>query len=671
MSSNPIRVCDGMRRTRLSAIVIALTSLLCSTVFAQSDNFDDMFFDDMPPISGDFLNDEPPLSDAAAYVTVVTARDIEHFGYRTLAEIISTQAGFYVSDDGLRPSLGVRGFSSPGELNSRILLMLNGQRLNDGGFDGWFAGENGPIDVLNIERIEIIRGPGTSAFGANAWAGVINIKTKSGRQRDGVDAYLQLDDRDRQVASLAFGQRYANGLDIDLSARVLRAGAESAVQLPEISPSHADALRPTLDIRDGESAFLQAAFGNWFAQYGITDYEKSSPIDAFGSGFSNGVGVVRDLQRFGMLQWHHVSAAGTETHVRLHQEATELGLTSLSASTTPTATNGQQQFTYIDSSSTTIEADVSRTLGIHQVSGGVFVSRQSPLFSFTSRNGILLASNRSRSTFRSVFAQDEVRLSENISAIVGLRVDKRGETGAVISPRLAWVQHIPGHFDLKILLGEASRRPNWLEDSDGFTQKAELSDIDDEDIHTFEVQFAALPGRPYWHVSLYDYRIDEQIVPTFSQDGVGLQYINSSAKTRSRGIELERRWRLPAANLAFNLTYTRSEDETTGLRSPFSPRVMGNLRVSNVSLGKRLTMSGELRYRGDQLTARRETSPSTFQVFASMRWQPWADRNFAVILRARNLGDRTALDPVSGFYPVDQLQQPGRTLALELDWRSQ
>jgi iron complex outermembrane receptor protein len=124
---------------------------------------------------------------APSSVTVITAEEIRHYGWRTLADILNSQRGFYSSNDRNYSYVGVRGFLRPGDYDSRLLLLLNGHRMNDNLYDSAYFGAEFLLDVDLIDRIEIVRGPGSSLFGTNAVFGVINVITREPTARPSVE----------------------------------------------------------------------------------------------------------------------------------------------------------------------------------------------------------------------------------------------------------------------------------------------------------------------------------------------------------------------------------------------------------------------------------------------------------------------------------------------------
>ncbi len=126
-------------------------------------------------------------SEAPSSVTVITADEIQKYGYRTLADILKTVPGFFVTNDRNYSSVGVRGFARPGDFNTRVLLLVDGHRLNDNVYDEAMIGTEFPINIDLIQRMEVIRGPVSSLYGSNALFAVINIITKRGRNINGLE----------------------------------------------------------------------------------------------------------------------------------------------------------------------------------------------------------------------------------------------------------------------------------------------------------------------------------------------------------------------------------------------------------------------------------------------------------------------------------------------------
>ena len=123
---------------------------------------------------------------APSTATVITAEDIANIGARTLSEALETVPGLHVSRDSLQnsyaPTYGMRGIltgSSP-----HVLMLVNGIPRTSvylGNSDATLV----ELPVDNIARIEIIRGPGSAVYGADAFAGTINVITKTAADIDG------------------------------------------------------------------------------------------------------------------------------------------------------------------------------------------------------------------------------------------------------------------------------------------------------------------------------------------------------------------------------------------------------------------------------------------------------------------------------------------------------
>ena len=127
------------------------------------------------------------VTEAPSSVTIVTAEQIRRYGFRTLADVLRSVRGFYVTYDRNYSYVGVRGFSRPGDYNARVLLLIDGHRLNDNVFGSALIGSEFPLDIALIERLEIIRGPSSSLYGTSAFFAVINVITRDTQQVRGTE----------------------------------------------------------------------------------------------------------------------------------------------------------------------------------------------------------------------------------------------------------------------------------------------------------------------------------------------------------------------------------------------------------------------------------------------------------------------------------------------------
>ncbi|MBE0603558.1 MAG: TonB-dependent receptor plug domain-containing protein, partial [Deltaproteobacteria bacterium] len=118
---------------------------------------------------------EQKSSEAPTYASVVTAEDIRRNGYRTLADLLRTVPDVFVTNDRNYSYVGIRGFQPPGDYNTRVLLRVDGHRMNNAVYDQAMIGNEFPIDIDLVERVEIVRGPSSSLYGSNAFFGVINV----------------------------------------------------------------------------------------------------------------------------------------------------------------------------------------------------------------------------------------------------------------------------------------------------------------------------------------------------------------------------------------------------------------------------------------------------------------------------------------------------------------
>ena len=121
---------------------------------------------------------EQKQQQVAAAISIITRKDIRTYGWRTLNEALASLPGIHATNDYQYDYLGTRGFSQPGDFNSRILITINGNRINDATYDQGPTGRDFPLDIDLIERIEFIPWSGSTTYGLNAMLGIVVISLK-------------------------------------------------------------------------------------------------------------------------------------------------------------------------------------------------------------------------------------------------------------------------------------------------------------------------------------------------------------------------------------------------------------------------------------------------------------------------------------------------------------
>lgn len=118
------------------------------------------------------------VEDAPSSVSIITSQELRAMGYPTIAEAVRGIRGVFVGDDTSYTNVGFRGFAPPGDYGDHVLVLVDGQPTNDDYVGSSYVGYDGRADIDDIQRIEIVRGPGSALYGTGAFFGVINLVTR-------------------------------------------------------------------------------------------------------------------------------------------------------------------------------------------------------------------------------------------------------------------------------------------------------------------------------------------------------------------------------------------------------------------------------------------------------------------------------------------------------------
>jgi iron complex outermembrane receptor protein len=173
-----------MRSTRRFGIVIALAGTSLSFGQTTLPDFSNLSLDQLANIKiTSFTNKEQKLSQVAGAVYVITQEQIAHSGLTSVPELLRLAPGVDVAQvNGNQWSVSVRG--PVGAYANKLLVLIDGRSIYSPLFSGVYW-ELGMPMIDDIERIEVIRGPGATIWGANAVLGVVNIITRNSRDTHG------------------------------------------------------------------------------------------------------------------------------------------------------------------------------------------------------------------------------------------------------------------------------------------------------------------------------------------------------------------------------------------------------------------------------------------------------------------------------------------------------
>ena len=248
---------------------------------------DQILFQEIPTVVG-ASKYEQKTTEAPSYISIVTADEIKRYGYRNLAEIVGSVAGFYSNYDRTNNYIGLRGLSLPGDYNTRVLVMLNGHRLNENIYDSTGFGIDGIVDVDLIEQVEIIRGPGSSLYGSNAFLGVINIITKRGRNYKGPQVSAGAGSYETYQGRGTYGDRYSNGVELLLSGTYYNSQGKDRLYYSEFdSPDTHNGHAERADGYQSHNLFTSISYGDVTLEGAYVRRRKQLPTAPYDTVFND------------------------------------------------------------------------------------------------------------------------------------------------------------------------------------------------------------------------------------------------------------------------------------------------------------------------------------------------------------------------------------------------
>lgn len=605
-------------------------------------------------------------SEAPASVSVVTADDIRQKGYRTLADALRSVPGVFTTYDRNYHYLGIRGFNRPGDFDTRVLLLADGHRVNNNVYDTATIGTEFPIDLALVDRIEVIRGPGSSLYGSNAFFGVINVVTKKGRDIGGFEASGSVGSFQNYEGRFTYGNRFENGLEILASATYFDSDGPDLFfeEFRDSTPSGGHTTGTDYD--GAQRLFAQAGLGEFTLRGAYATREKGIPTGAYGTVFDDDENATIDAQGYLDLEYDHAFDERFALVARLYYDDYRYRgryVYDVSEDETPLLLPNKDRAVgqlWGSELKLTVDAIPDNRITL----GGEFQHN----FRQDQENYDDLGTyfEDSRETLDwGVYLQDEFRLLESLILNAGLRYDHYETFGGSLNPRAALIFSPAEATTLKLLYGTAFRSPNSYESyyDDGETQKA-TGDLDPETIATYEIVVEQLIGTRYRATAAaYHYDIDD-LISLETDPADGLLVFDNTDSVGADGLELEfaGQWK---EGLRGSVSYAiqRAENEDTDETLTNSPEHLAKLGVVVPLIDDRLFagievqfMSGRETLSGGRVDANVVTNGTLFGARLL--------ENLDVSMSLYNVFDQEYGDPGSAEHVQDSITQDGTTFRL-------
>ncbi len=566
---------------------------------------------------------------APAVTSVITAQDIEAMGARTLEDALQTVPGllvhYYYNNE---ERYNVRGIYASS--NEGVLVLLNGIRINNAR-NGGKAPSWASFPVSQISRIEIIRGPGSAVYGADAFAGVVNIVSKTTQDIDGTEVGIRIGNNNTQDAWLVHGSQ-RHGFDItamlnlentDGHQRTIESDAQTVFDQmfgteASLAPGPYGSEITGYDVR------LDVAKQHWRFRTGLhkgndmgtgagiaqsldphtPEYEESINVDLTYSNaaFSKNWGVDAQLSYLS-LEWgadlmvYPPGAFGGAYPIGFigKPEGTELQ-TSFSLSGFYRGLNQHLIRVGIGYAEHDLyEVKELRNFGVNPFTG----ENISPTEFVQVGDTSAISTPESYRNNGYVFIQDTWTINSQWELTSGVRYDNYSDFGSTINPRIGLVWEPHTDWIVKLLYGRAFRAPGFQE---LYQQNNPVSlgnpNLDPEKIETMEVAFDyRVTSSLHLALNVFNYELEDKII-LIPQDGNTFSYANA-ASWKGKGAEFEMRWKTSSrSSLLFNYSYQNSEDDN-GDSLPYGSQQVAYLR-GDLLLGSLWYVDGQVNWVGDR-----------------------------------------------------------------------
>jgi outer membrane cobalamin receptor len=603
---------------------------------------------------------EQKVTEAPASVTIVTAADIRNFGYNTLSDILASVPGFYSRYDRDYSYVGVRGFERTNDYNLRTLLLIDGHRANDNIYNSALVGTEGVLNVDDIDRVEVIRGPSSSIYGTGAFFAVINVITRSGRELNGTEVSGAGGSWDTGAARISWGGKKGDGPEVFVEGSAYHSGGQDFT-FPEFNdpgnPLSANQGRAVgVDGDDAYRFFGKASVGRFTVEAAHSSREKVIPTAPYGTLFNDPDNKTTDQRSF--LDLKYDGALGEKTSLLGRVYADRYYYRGDYDYPPPGGQYVEKAYGYTSGleAQFTARPDDKNTL----LAGGEFRDHWRQDFYARDTLGSYFNEHRSSDDW-ALFIQDQFVPSKRLLLNAGARYDRYRSFGGSTNPRIAVIYTPIDRTTLKFLYGRAFRAPSAQELYYGAGANPDLGP---ETIHTAEFVLEQYVGHGLRISGTYfRNRVDNLI----SFDTTTLLFENAmTIDSDGSEVGLEQHWDNGAAvRVDYALQDTRVR--ATGEHLGNSPRHLAKFHLTLPILGEKLSAGAEVQYTGDRVTLLGNEVGGYTVVNLTLLSRHLA-RGLDLSGSIYNLLDKAYEDPGGSGNLQDALAQDGRHFRIKLTW---
>ncbi len=610
---------------------------------------------------------EQTISEAASSVTIVTAEDIQRHGYRSLPDVLAATRGFYLSYDRNYTFLGARGFSRPSDFNNRILVLVDGNAINEGIFGGSPMGGELGVPMSGLERIEIVRGPGSALYGTGAIFAVINLITRAPDERAGLTGAVRGGSYGARGGSLEYRGNVGRSTGLSLTGTWDGSDGQDLFFPEYDSPETNGGVAHNMDW-ERRWAFLGALRGDGYMLHGrYSTRMKSIPTGAYATDFGGDISQTRDDYDFLELKVDRPIDPTRRLTARAYLNVNRYdGDYFVEGENWPDAarnevvgTEAALHWDIASSNRLTFGGEVR-----HDLRARFFLPGMGPEYDKRLPNTVL-----------SGYVQDEHQITRSLSVLAGLRHDSYETSADATSPRMA-VIFAPSHRStFKLLYGSAFRAPSVWEVADGGDDYKVNPDLQPESAQTIEAvwQQRLAPGL-LGSVSVFHYDMSRLIDATIDPVDSLYEYRNVGDAVAD-GFEVELQGRLGRGTSAY-LSYSHQDavDKATRVRLSNSPAHLVKAGTA-FEVTDWLGVGVDTRYEAARRTlAGTDTEPAVlsdvhFLVPARPAAAGGVLRRLELSVRVSNVFDASFATPGGPEHRQAAIAQDGRTLSAELRYR--